>query len=97
MRKNIKTKRKESTNVKQKKNDPPSGKRLFDAKKAKLIRDESRWDAFQLVGESNREEMEHVSQLRRKMSERELQKVLDRGLAFRMGRKINMILNTETR
>lgn len=68
---------------------------IFRSKDAEVIRDERKWDAFQLVGDTNAEEMNHVSKLNHRMSEKELQKVLDRGLAFRMGRKIRMVLDTE--
>lgn len=87
--------KKGTTDVKSKPHGSPSGKKLFDARKAEAIRDESRWDAFQLVGESNREEMEHESRLVRKKSDAEMQKILDRALAFRMGQKIKMVLDTE--
>lgn len=72
------------------------GGKIFDSREAAVTRDESEWDAFQLVGDSNREEMEHVAEQKSRMSEKEMQKVLDRGLAFRMGRKIQMMLDMET-
>lgn len=65
----------------------------IDSKHADVIRDESKWNAFQLMGDTNREEMNHIS--RTGKSEKEMQKVLDRGLAFRMGRKVKMILESE--
>ncbi len=88
---NIKTKG--ATNVRPKVH---SAKKIFESKDAEVIRDERKWDAFQLVGDTNAEEINHISKLNRRMSEKELQKILDRGLAFRMGRKIRMILDTET-
>lgn len=83
-------KMKGATNVKE-----IGGEEIFSSKDAAVIRDESEWNAFQLVGDSNREEMEHVAEPKRGTSEKEIQKALDRGLAFRMGRKIQMMLDAE--
>ncbi len=80
-----------STNVKSSREE-----RIFDSKKAAVIRDESRWDAFQLVGDTNREEMTHQATLKKAKSEKEMQKILDRALAFRIGRKIAMVLESES-
>lgn len=65
----------------------------IDSKNADVIRDESKWNAFQLMGDTNSEEMTHTSNV--KMSEKEMQKVLDRGLAFRVGHKIKMMLESQ--
>ena len=59
-----------------------------------MIRDESKWDAFQLVGDTNTEEMEYVSTPN--SSEKEMEKVLDRARGFRVGRKIHMVLEAQT-
>lgn len=88
MNKNI-NKMKGAANVKE-----IGSEEIFDSRNAEIRRDERNWDDFQLMGESNREEMEYVSQPKN-MSEKEMQKVLDRGFAFRMGRKIQMMLDAE--
>lgn len=67
----------------------------FSSAEADVIRDESRWDAFQLIGDSNGEEMTYVSQPKPEMSEKEMQKALDRAVAFRTARKIQMMLDAE--
>lgn len=68
----------------------------IDSKNADVIRDESKWNAFQLVGDTNAEEINHIAYLKHKKSEKEMQKVLDRGLAFRMGRKVKMVLEAQS-
>lgn len=88
MSKNI-NRQKGATNVKRK-----GGGKIFSSKRAAVIRDESKWDAFQLVGDTNAEEMSHKATLKHRKSEKEMQKILDRGLAFRMGRKIQMMFET---
>lgn len=67
----------------------------FNSKTAEVIRDESRWDAFQLIGDTNAEEMNHQSATINGKSSAEVKKILDRGLAFRMGRKIQMVLDAK--
>lgn len=67
----------------------------FSSKTAEVIRDESRWDAFQLIGDTNVEEMNHQSATINEKSSAEVKKILDRGLAFRMGRKIQMVLDAK--
>ena len=73
-----------------------SEEKIFSSKDADVIRDESKWDAFQLVGDTNREEATHQPTLQKEKSDKEMQKILDRALAFRMGRKIAMVLNSES-
>lgn len=48
-----------NTNVKADANSEMRGEKIFDSVNADVIRDESKWDAFQLVGDTNREEMIH--------------------------------------
>lgn len=67
----------------------------IDSKSADIIRDESKWNAFQLVGDTNSEEMNHQANLKQPISEKKMQKILDRGLAFRMGRKVKMLLESQ--
>lgn len=67
----------------------------FNSKTADVIRDESKWNAFQLMGDTNAEEMELESTSFDKKSKAEREKILDRALAFRMGRKIQMVLETK--
>jgi len=48
-----------NTNVKADADSEMRGGKIFDSANADVIRDESKWDAFQLVGNTNREEMDH--------------------------------------
>lgn len=52
-----------TTNVKSSENSELNGEKIFDSAKADVIRDESKWDAFQLVGDTNQEEMNHIAEL----------------------------------
>lgn len=89
MRNNNLNNMKGSANVKNRNEE-----QIFNSKKAEMIRDESRWDAFQLIGDTNREEMTHHAP--REKNGKEMQKVLDRALAFRIGRKIAMVLESDS-
>lgn len=92
--KNEKFNTKGDTNVKSTANMAGNEDQIFDSATADVIRDESKWDAFQLVGDTNTEEMEYVSTPN--SSEKEVEKVLDRARAFRVGRKIRMVLEVQT-
>lgn len=91
MRKNSNINMKGDTNVKS-----GSDEAIFDSSKAEVIRDESRWDAFQLVGDTNMEEMQHKSVQLHPKSEAEMQKILDRGMAFRIGQKVKMVMSAQS-
>ncbi len=91
---NINNKKKGATNVKNASMRQKGKRKIFSSRAADVIRDESKWNAFQLIGDTNTEERNHISN--RKMSKAEMQRVLDRGLAFRMGRKVRMILEAES-
>lgn len=58
---NIKTNTKGSINVKSKGSSNANDQDEFSSAKAEVIRDESRWDAFQLIGDSNTEEQDYLS------------------------------------
>ncbi len=93
MRNNMNINQKGSTDVKPR--SMPSGEKLFDAKSADVIRDESKWDAFQLVGDTNREEMEHEAKLDHEMSDAESKRVARRIVNFRLGHLAKMIMDAE--
>lgn len=80
-------KMKGATNVKSISDDMDS----FHAATADVIRDESKWNAFQVPGDEMRRRSEQQSNL----SEPEERKVLEHAFAFRMGRKIQMMLDAE--
>lgn len=84
-------KMKGATNVKSVSDDMDS----FNVVTADVIRDESKWNAFQVPGESDEEEMTHRSVQIHNLSEKEERKVLERAFAFRIGRKAQMVLDAE--
>lgn len=49
------------TNVKTETNSDVSGEKIFNSAEADVIRDESKWNAFQLMGDTNSEEQNHIA------------------------------------
>ncbi len=94
MRNNNNLNTKGATNVKSKAESYDSDD-WVNAETADVIRDESKWNAFQLVGDTNAEEANHVADLKNIKNEKEMQKVLDRGLALRMGRMVALVMKNQ--
>lgn len=50
-----------NTNVRSSSDSDVNGEKIFNSANADVIRDESRWDAFQLMGDTNSEEIHHIA------------------------------------
>ncbi len=91
MSKNINIKTEGVTNVKygNHSDDEPT----FDSRTAAVTRDEKDWNAFQLFGDTNAEEMNHISHPQVKGEA--LEKTLDRARALRLGMKLRMVMEAQ--
>lgn len=68
-----------NTNVNSEVENPESEK-IFESVNADVIRDESRWDAFQLMGDTNNEEIMHQAEPPKNKAK--LERSVKRGEAF---------------
>lgn len=90
-----------NTNVKFDADPDMDGEKIFESANADVIRDESKWDAFQLMGGTNREEMSHKSSVpsgdaeTERASERR-ERFVDKRLRA-LGGKVAAVMNFELR
>ena len=81
------------TNVKTETDSDMSGEKIFNSAEADVIRDESKWDAFQLMGDTNSEEQNHIATSR---ASQERKMFINERLR-RLGGKVTAVYNYSLR